>query len=180
MSSLSKLTPGVWNIDAVHSHVGFIARHLMIAKVRGSFTSFSGAITIADEVENSKVEATVELKSITTGDAGRDGHLLSADFFQVETNPTMIFVSTGIDADGDEGKLKGNLTINGITRPVTFDVEFAGVNGDPWGGTRAGFSAETEINRKDFGIEFNMVIDTGGVAIGDKVKIQLDIEAVKA
>jgi polyisoprenoid-binding protein YceI len=180
MSSLSKLTAGVWNIDAAHSHVGFIARHLMIAKVRGSFTSFSGAITIGEDVEDSKVEATVDLKSITTGDATRDGHLLTADFFQVEANPTMTFVSTGLNADGDEGKLKGDLTINGITKSVTFDVAFEGVNGDPWGGTRAGFSAETEINRKDFGVEFNIVLDAGGVAIGDKVKIQLDIEAVRA
>lgn len=180
MSSTSKLTPGTWNIDASHSRIGFIARHLMIAKVRGSFHTFSGAITVGENIEDSKVEATVELKSISTGDATRDGHLLSADFFKIETDPTMHFVSTGIEADGNEGTMKGDLTINGITHSVTFDVEFEGINGDPWGGTRSGFSATTEINRKDWGIEFNIVLDAGGVAIGDKVKIELDIEAVRA
>jgi polyisoprenoid-binding protein YceI len=180
MSKLSSLTPGTWNIDASHSRVGFVARHLMIAKVRGSFSAFSGAITIADNVEDSKVEATVELKSVSTGDANRDGHLLSADFFNIEVNPTMSFVSTGLDVDGDEGKLKGDLTIAGKTHSVTFDVEFEGVSGDPWGGTRVGFSATTEINRKDWGIDFNMVLETGGVVIGEKVKIELDVEAVKA
>ncbi len=180
MASISSLTPGTWNIDASHSRVGFVARHLMIAKVRGSFSAFSGSITVGDKVEDSTVEATVELKSVSTGDANRDGHLLGADFFNVETNPTMSFVSTSIDADGDEGKMKGNLTIAGITHPVTFDVEFEGVNGDPWGGTRAGFSAVTEINRKDWGIEYNMALEAGGVVIGEKVKIELDIEAVRA
>jgi polyisoprenoid-binding protein YceI len=180
MSKLSSLTPGIWNIDASHSRVGFVARHLMIAKVRGSFSAFSGAITIADDIEKSKVEATVELKSVSTGDANRDGHLLSADFFNIEANPTMSFVSTGLDVDGDDGKLKGDLTIAGKTHSVTFDVEFEGVSGDPWGGTRVGFSATTEINRKDWGIDFNMVLETGGVVIGEKVKIELDVEAVKA
>lgn len=179
MASISSLTPGTWNIDASHSRIGFVARHLMIAKVRGSFSAFSGSITVADNVEDSKVEATVELKSVSTGDANRDGHLLGSDFFNVEVNPTMLFVSTSIDADGDEGKMKGNLTIAGITHQVTFDVEFEGVNGDPWGGTRAGFSAVTEINRKDWGIEYNMALEAGGVVIGEKVKIELDIEAVK-
>lgn len=180
MSSLSSLTPGVWNIDPSHSRVGFVVRHLMISKVRGSFNTFSGAITIADDMDASKVEAVIDLKSVSTGDATRDGHLLSADFFNTETNPTMSFVSNGLSVDGDEGKLNGMLTISGISKPVTLSVNFEGVGVHPMGGTRAGFSAETEINRKEWGIEYNMALEAGGVVIGEKVKIELDIQAVKA
>jgi polyisoprenoid-binding protein YceI len=180
MSALSNLTPGTWNIDPAHSRVGFVARHLMIAKVRGSFSSFSGAITVGEKIGDSKVEAVIELKSVSTGDAGRDGHLLTADFFNVEANPTMSFVSTSIEAEGDEGEMTGDLTIAGVTHPVTFQVEFEGVNGDPWGGTRAGFSAVAEINRKDWGLEYNMVLEAGGVVIGERVKIELDVEAIRA
>jgi polyisoprenoid-binding protein YceI len=180
MSSLSDLTPGVWNVDPSHSSVGFVARHLMVSKVRGSFGAFSGTITIADDPLASKVEASVDMTSITTGDETRDGHLKTGDFFEVETHPTMTLVSTGIDKDGDDYILHSDLTIKGITKPVDFELEFDGVSGDPWGGTRAGFSAEAEISRKEWGIEFNMVLETGGVVIGDKVKIQVDVEAVKA
>jgi polyisoprenoid-binding protein YceI len=180
MSSLSELTPGVWNVDPSHSSVGFVARHLMVSKVRGSFGTFTGTITIADDPLASKVEASVDMTSITTGDETRDGHLKTGDFFEVETHPTMTLVSTGINKDGDDYVLHTDLTIKGITKPVDFELEFDGVSGDPWGGTRAGFSAEAEISRKEWGIEFNMVLETGGVVIGDKVKIQIDVEAVKA
>jgi polyisoprenoid-binding protein YceI len=180
MSSLSDLTPGVWNVDPSHSSVGFVARHLMVSKVRGNFGTFTGTITIADDPLTSKVEASVDMTSISTGDETRDGHLKTGDFFEVETHPTMTLVSTGIDKDGDDYILHSDLTIKGITKPVDFELEFDGVSGDPWGGTRAGFSAEAEISRKDWGIEFNMVLETGGVVIGDKVKIQIDVEAVKA
>jgi polyisoprenoid-binding protein YceI len=180
MSSLSELTPGVWNVDPSHSSVGFVARHLMVSKVRGSFGTFTGTITIADDPLASKVEASVDMTSITTGDETRDGHLKTGDFFEVETHPTMTLVSTGINKDGDDYVLHTDLTIKGITKPVDFELEFDGVSGDPWGGTRAGFSAEAEISRKDWGLEWNMVLETGGVVIGDKVKIQIDIEAVKA
>jgi polyisoprenoid-binding protein YceI len=165
MSSLSDLTPGVWNVDPSHSSVGFVARHLMVSK---------------DDPLASKVEASVDMTSITTGDDTRDGHLKTGDFFEVETHPTMTLVSTGIDKDGDDYILHTDLTIKGITKPVDFELEFDGVSGDPWGGTRAGFSAEGEVSRKEWGIEFNMVLETGGVVIGDKVKIQIDVEAVKA
>jgi polyisoprenoid-binding protein YceI len=180
MSSLSKLSAGTWTIDAAHSRVGFVARHLMITKVRGNFNDFAGAITIADNLADSKVEATVQMVSINTGDEGRDGHLKTGDFFDVESFPTMTFVSKGLSVDGDEGKLSGDLTLHGVTKPVTFDVEFEGVSADPWGNTKAGFSATTEINRKDFGVEWNAVLETGGVAVGEKVKIELDIQAVKS
>ncbi len=180
MSSLADLTPGVWNVDPVHSSVGFVARHLMVSKVRGRFATFTGTLTIADDPLASKVEASVDIASITTGDETRDGHLKSGDFFEAETFPTMTLVSTGIDKDGSDYVLHTDLTIKGITKPVDFELEFDGVSGDPWGGTRAGFSAEAEVNRKDFGLEWNVVLETGGVMLGEKVKIQLDVQAVKA
>ncbi|HEY4609605.1 MAG TPA: YceI family protein [Ilumatobacteraceae bacterium] len=180
MSSISDLTPGVWNVDPVHSSIGFVARHLMVSKVRGRFGTFTGTLTIADDPLKSKVEATADIMSLSTGDESRDGHLKSADFFNAEQNPTITLVSTGIDPDGDDYVLHTDLTINGVTKPVDFDLEFEGVSPDPWGGTRAGFSAQAEISRKEWGIEYNMVLETGGVMVGDKVKIELEIQAVKA
>ena len=180
MSSISDLTPGTWNIDPVHSSVGFVARHLMVSKVRGRFNKFSGTLTIADDPLKSKVEASAEVASISTGDETRDGHLKSADFFDLEKYPTIDLVSTGIDKDGDDYVLHTNLTVNGVTKPVDFELEFEGVSPDPWGGTRAGFEAEAEISRKDWGLEWNMVLETGGLVIGDKVKIEIDAQAVKA
>jgi polyisoprenoid-binding protein YceI len=179
MTDLSNLTPGVWNVDPSHSQVGFVARHLMIAKVRGQFRTFSGTITVDDRPLESKVEATVDLSSVDTGDAGRDEHLRSADFFTVDQHPQMSFVSTGVKEDGDDYLLFGDLTINGVSRQVEFALEFDGVSQDPWGGTRAGFTATADVNRKDWGLEWNTTLETGGVLVGDKVKIQLDIEAVK-
>ena len=184
MSTTPAATPhiatGTWTVDAGHSTIGFVVRHVMVAKVRGHFTSFSGTITIAQDALQSKVDASVEAASITTGDEARDGHLKSADFFEVETHPTWTLVSTGITPKGDDFVLAADLTIRGVTRPVEFDLEFAGVATDPWGNTKAGFSAETEISRKDFGLEWNAALETGGVLVGDKVKITLDIEALKA
>jgi polyisoprenoid-binding protein YceI len=180
MTALEELTPGIWNIDGSHSTVGFTARHLMITKVRGRFGAVEGAITIGEDHLASAVEATVQMASVDTGDAGRDEHVRGADFFDVENFPTMTFTSTGVRGDGAEYYLTGDLTIKGITKTVEFDVEFDGVSGDPWGGTRVGFTAEAEINRKDWGIDFNMALDTGGVMVSDKIKVQLDIEAVKA
>jgi polyisoprenoid-binding protein YceI len=182
MTDLSALTPGTWNVDPSHSTVGFVARHLMITKVRGRFTDFSGSLEITPDPLQSHVEATVNLASVDTGDAGRDAHLRNADFFDLEGggSPTMTFASTGIKDDDGDYVLFGDLTVNGVTRQVEFAVEFEGVNGDPWGGTRVAFSAETEINRKDFGLEWNVALETGGVLVSDKVKVQLDIQAVKA
>jgi polyisoprenoid-binding protein YceI len=179
-SDLSLLTPGVWNVDPSHSRVGFVGRHLMIAKVRGEFRDFSGAVHVADDPLHSTVEATVDLGSVDTGDDKRDEHLRSSDFFTVDQHPQMQFRSTGIKEDGGDYVLFGDLTIKGVTRQVEFDLDFEGVSADPWGGTRAGFTAETEINRKDWGLEWNVALETGGVLVGDKVKIQLDVELVKA
>jgi polyisoprenoid-binding protein YceI len=180
MSSISDLTPGVWNVDATHSTIGFVARHLMISKVRGRFGAFTGTLTIAGDPLASKVEATVETGSVTTGDDTRDTHLKSPDFFDVENFPNMTLVSKGIDKDGSDYVLQTDLTIKGVTKSVDFELEFDGVSPDPWGGTRAGFSAEAEVNRKDWGLEWNMALEAGGFVVGDKVKIQLEVQAVKA
>ena len=180
MSSISDLTPGTWTVDPSHTVIGFTARHLMISKVRGRFTSFTGSVTIAEDPLQSSVEATVDLGSVSTGDEARDGHLKSGDFFDVENHPTMTFRSTGIKADGDDYILTGDLSVAGKTRSVDFELEFDGVTQDPWGGTRAGFSAETEISRKDWELTWNVALEAGGVLVGDKVKIELDVELVKA
>lgn len=181
MSTLTALSAGTWNVDPSHSAVSFVARHLMVSKVRGSFNVYGGTITIAEDPLGSKVEATVDAASIDTGDDNRDGHLRSGDFFDVEQYPTWSLTSTGLTPKGsDTYTLTADLTIKGVTKPVTFDLEFDGVATDPWGNTKAGFSAETEISRKEFGLEWNVALETGGVLVGDKVKIQLDIQAVKA
>lgn len=179
MSNLSTLTPGVWNVDPSHSNISFSARHLMVAKVRGRFTEFSGTVTIGDDPLQSRVEASVATASVSTHDDGRDTHLRSADFFDVEAFPEMRLVSTGIDVDGDDYVLHTDLTIKGVTKKVDFELEFDGVATDPWGNTKAGFTAEAEINRKDWGLEWNVALEAGGVLVGEKVKITLEIEALK-
>jgi polyisoprenoid-binding protein YceI len=180
MADLANLTPGTWTVDASHSTVGFTARHLMITKVRGRFTHVSGSATVAENPLDSVVTATVALASVDTGDAKRDGHLRSADFFDVERFPTMTFTSTTVKQDGSDFLLVGDLTIKGVTRSVELELEFDGVNQDPWGGTRASFSAEGEINRKDWGLEWNVALESGGVLVSDKIKLSLDIQLVKA
>jgi polyisoprenoid-binding protein YceI len=180
MADLSKLTPGTWTVDAAHSNVGFVVRHLVVAKTRGHFGTFDGTITIADDPLQSKVVATAQTASVDTNDEGRDNHLRTSDFFEAEKYPTMTFESTSIVPDGRDYALNGDLTIKGVTKPVTFDLEFEGVVSDPWGNTKAGFTAETEINRKDWGLDYNAVLEAGGVLIGEKVKLVLEIEALKA
>lgn len=179
MPNLNDLTPGTWNIDPSHSIVSFVARHLVITKVRGTFGEVSGAIVISDDELASTVQATIGMASITTGDEGRDGHLKSADFFDVDTYPNMTFVSTGIRGDGAAYVLTGDLTIKGVSKSVELDLEFEGVSPDPWGGTRVGFSATGEINRRDFGLNFDVKIDTGGALVGEKIKIEIEAQAVK-
>jgi polyisoprenoid-binding protein YceI len=178
--STDALTPGTWNIDPVHSSVNFVVRHLMVSKVRGKFGSFTGAITIGDDRLASSVTASIDMVSVSSGDDGRDAHLRNSDFFDVEQFPTMTFTSTQVRPDGKDYVLVGDLTIKGVTKQVELELEFDGVSPDPWGGTRAGFSAEGEIDRRDFGLEWNMALDTGALMVGEKVKISLDIQAVKA
>lgn len=180
MTSIHDLTPGTWTIDPSHTTVGFTGRHLMITKVRGRFGAVEGAVTVPEDRLASTVSATIEMTSIETGDEARDGHLRSADFFDVENFPTMTYVSTGVTQDGDDFRLIGDLTIKGVTKPVELELEFDGVSGDPWGGTRAGFTAKGEINRKDWGLEWNVALETGGVLVGEKIKIELDVEVLAA
>jgi polyisoprenoid-binding protein YceI len=150
----------------------------MVSKVRGTFTSFEGALKIGDNPLDSSVEVAIDLSSIDTRDAGRDAHLRSADFFGVEAHPTATYRSTAVHAREDGYSVDGELSLHGVTRPVSLELEFNGTSSDPWGGTRAGFTATTEINRKDFGMDFNIPIDGGGVVVGDKVKLQIEVEAV--
>ena len=178
--STPQIPAGTWTIDPSHSEVGFTVRHLMVAKVRGTFETFSGTITIAEDPLDSSVTAEVDLSSINTRDEGRDGHLRSADFFEVESHPVLTFTSTAVVPAGGDFKVTGDLTIKGTTKAVELDLEFNGVHPDPWGGTRAGFSAETEISRKEFGVDFNVPLEGGKLLIGDKIDISLEIEAVLA
>ena len=169
-----------WNIDPAHSVVEFKVKHMMISNVKGSFPKVSGVLTL-DEANPaaSKVEASVEVASIETRDAQRDGHLKSADFFDVEKYPTMTFVSTAVNPAA--GTVEGDLTIKGITNKVTFEVEGPTLPAkDPWGNLRVAISATTKISRKEFGLTWNAALETGGVLVGDDVTITLDAEFVKA
>jgi polyisoprenoid-binding protein YceI len=176
----SPIPAGTWQLDPSHSTVGFTVRHMMVSKVRGKFADFTADIEITDDPATSRVEATVRMASVYTGDAGRDEHLRAGDFFDIAEHPTMTFRSTSVRPAGDDFELTGDLTVRGVTKTVTFDLEVGGVAKDPWGGTRTGFTATTEISRKDFGLEYNAALETGGVLIGDKVKIELEIEATLA
>lgn len=176
MVSLNDIAPGTWNIDADHTEIGFVARHLAVTKVKGRFTDVSVNAEAAADRKNSTLEFTVQTASVQTRNADRDAHLKSADFFDVEQYPTMTFKATNI---GDD-TITGDLTIKDVTKPVTFDYEFNGISDDPWGGTRAGFEAQGEINRKDFGLSFDAAAPGGNALVSDKIKINLDLEFAKA
>jgi polyisoprenoid-binding protein YceI len=179
-NGVTGLTPGTWTVDPTHSTVGFTVRHLMISKVRGHFTDFDGTVTVAEDPLASTVTAAVRLASVDTGTADRDAHLRSPDFFDVDRHPEMTLRSTAVRPAGDDFVLVGDLTIGGQTNPVEFALAFEGAGSDPWGGTRAGFSATTEINRKDWGLGWNQALETGGVVVSDKVRIDLEIELVRS
>jgi polyisoprenoid-binding protein YceI len=169
---------GKWTGDKMHSEVGFVVRHMMVSKVRGKFTSYDIEIVTSENVLDSTVTATIELNSIDTGNADRDNHLRSADFFEGEKYSTMTYRSTGIRPNGENFILDGELTLKDVTRPVSLDLEIGGFGPDPFGGTRAGFSATGEIKRSDFHVDFNATLETGGVVVSDKVNVHLEIEAV--
>jgi polyisoprenoid-binding protein YceI len=168
---------GTWSIDPVHSDVSFTVRHLMVSKVRGRFGTYEGTIVTAENPLDSTVTASIDLSSIDTGNPDRDAHIRSADFFNVETHPKMTFQSTSVSATEDGYQVEGDLTLHGVTKRVTLNVEPNGFGPDPWGGTRVGFTATTELSRKDFGIDFNMPLEGGGVVLGDKIQVNLEIEA---
>jgi len=169
---------GTWTIDPVHSEVGFTVRHMMVSKVRGKFSSFNGEVVTGSNPLESSVTAEIDLSSIDTGNADRDNHIRSADFFDTDTHKTMTFRSTGVRADGGDFLLDGELTLKGVTKPVSLNLELGGFGPDAFGGTRAGFTATGEIKRSDFGVDFNAVLETGGMVVSDKVNLHLEIEAV--
>lgn len=172
------LTTGTWAIDPVHSTVDFSVRHLMVSKVRGTFESFSGAIAV-DESGEPVVTAEINVTSVNTGSEQRDGHVRSADFFDVGNFPTAHFVSTGLHPNGDNYILDGNLTLKGVTKQISLNLEFGGVSAGQGHGHVAGFEATVVLNRKDFGISLDLPMETGGAVVSDQVVLTLDIEAVK-
>jgi polyisoprenoid-binding protein YceI len=172
------LSTGTWSIDPVHSSIGFSVRHLVVSRIRGTFETFTGAIVVAEDGAPS-VTAEIAVDSLHSGNEQRDGHLKSADFFDVDKYPTATFVSTGVRADGDNYVLDGDFTLKGITKPVSLSLEFNGVNPGMGHGQVAGFEASVVLNRKDFGIDIDMPLETGGAVVGDKVTITLAIEALK-
>ncbi|KWX65754.1 YceI family protein [Mycobacterium sp. NAZ190054] len=172
------LSTGTWAIDPVHSTVGFSVRHLMVSKVRGVFDTFNGAITVGEDGVPS-VRAEIAVDSVDTRNEQRDAHLKSADFFDTEKYPLATFVSTAVRPDGDNYVVDGDFTLKGVTRPISLIVEFNGVNPGMGNGEVAGFDASVVLNRKDFGIDLDMPLETGGAVVGDKVTVTLEIEALK-
>ncbi len=171
---------GTWAVDLSHSSFEFVARHLM-AKVRGRFSGVSGGIEIAEEPERSSAQIEIDVASVDTRDERRDGHLRSPDFFDVGNHPKITFRSTAVRPGADETRwqLDGDLTILGVTRPVTFDLEFHGATLDPWGGQRAAFSAWTEVNRENWKLSWNAPLETGGFVLGRNVRLEVEVELVK-
>jgi polyisoprenoid-binding protein YceI len=171
---------GTWALDPAHTSVEFRVKHLMVAKVRGQFAGAKGALVIAEDPAESTAQVTIDATTINTGVADRDGHLKSADFLEVDTYPEITFESTGFEHDGgSDWKLHGELTVHGVTRPATLDVEYNGVAADPWGGTRAVFSAETKIDREAWGLTWNQALEAGGWLVGKEIRIALEVEAVR-
>lgn len=181
MSADLASTTGTWTIDPSHTTIGFTARHAMVAKVRGRFSDFTGSITL-DGADPAKSSATLTIvaNSIDTKSEDRDNHLKSGDFLDVEQFPTVTFTSTSVTQKSDDKfVVAGNLTIHGVTKPVDVEFELIGVSKDPWGGTRIGFEGKAEISRKEFGLVWNVALETGGVLVSDTIKLEFDVEAVK-
>ncbi|MFJ4484017.1 YceI family protein [Streptomyces longwoodensis] len=178
---LAALT-GAYTIDPAHSTIGFVARHAMVTNVKGKFTDFTGALHL-DGTDPARSTATLDVRmdSIDTGSADRDGHLKSADFFKIEEFPTMTFRSTGAEAlGGDDYRITGELSLLGVTKPLTIDLEFNGAAKDPFGNERVGFEGKAEILRSDWGLTWNAALETGGVLVSDKIKLTFDISAIRA
>lgn len=174
-ATLTGLSTGTWTIDPTHTEVGFVARHLMVSKVRGSFTDVAGTVEVADDIRASVANVTIKTASVSTGTPDRDAHLRGEDFFDSEAHPDMTFVSTSFDG----ATLAGDLTIKGVTRPVSLDVEFTGLATDPWGNEKAAFEAQGELNRTDWGLTWNANLEKGGVLVSEKIKLVLDVQLGK-
>jgi polyisoprenoid-binding protein YceI len=170
-----------WNFDATHSSVDFVVRHMAVSKVRGRFTKWSGSVEFDPaNLADASLSVSIDVDSIDTHEAQRDGHLKSPDFFDAANHPKITFEGKKVEASGSDLKITGDLTIRGTTKSVTLEGEYLGTGKDPWGGTRAGFSAKTSIEREDFGLTWNAALETGGVLVGKKVEIEIDVELVKA
>jgi polyisoprenoid-binding protein YceI len=171
--------PGRYVLEPGHTRIGFVARHLMVTKVRGRFADFEGAITVAADPKASTAEATIKTASVDTGSTDRDTHLRSDDFFAVETHPEMTFRNARVvSQDGVDFTIAGDLTIKGVTREVTLNVELDGVAKDPWGGTRLGLTASTDIDREDWGLTWNAALESGGVLVSKNIRIEIEAQAV--
>lgn len=171
---------GTYALDAAHSDVAFSVRHLMVSRTKGRFSGITGTIRIGDDPLDSSVHVDIDVSSIDTRDATRDGHLLSADFFDAEQFPTITYRSTKVSpAGGDRWTVEGDLTVHGITRPVPLEVTFEGGAKDPWGGERIGFTAKAEVDREDFGLTWNQALETGGVLVGKSAKLEIEAEAAR-
>ena len=169
---------GTWKLDPSHSEVSFTVKHLMISKVRGVFETFDVTIVTAENPHDSTIEATIDVASVNTGNEGRDNHLRTSDFFLVEEHPTMTFVSTSFDGEPDDFSVTGDLTLRGVTKSVVLKGEFGGIITDGYGNTRAGATATTTINRRDFGVNWNAALEAGGMTLGDDVTITLDLQVI--
>jgi polyisoprenoid-binding protein YceI len=182
MSTLTstKLAAGTYTIDPSHSTIGFVARHAMVTKVRGSFTEFEGKAVVAENLAESTAEVKISVASVTTRNEQRDGHLLSGDFFDIETYPEIKFVSTSVVPEGDALKVTGDLTIKGVSKPVTVDFEYTGSATDPFGNERVGFEGSVVVKRKDWGVNWNAALEAGGVLVSEKVTLEFDISAIKS
>lgn len=171
--------PGTWAIDPGHAEVGFVGRHLVFTKVRGRFRGVEGAVHVADDPADTTVEVTIDVASVDSGDATRDDHLRSADLFDAEEHPTATFRGVARGWSGTRGALAGELTIKGVTRDVVLDAEYLGFQVDPWGGERAVFSASGVVDREDFGVSWNMVLETGGLLVSKEIRIEIEVELVR-
>ncbi|MDX6408701.1 MAG: hypothetical protein QOE13_1772 [Gaiellaceae bacterium] len=176
-----RVPTGTWHVDPAHSSVEFEVKHMMIATVRGRFNEFEGTIEAAEDIDNSRVYGKVKAASIDTNDATRDAHLRSADFLDVDNYPELTFQSTHIEAlGGPDFRMTGDLTIKGVTRMVEFDATVEGAELDPWGNERVGIRVRGKIDRKEFGLTWQQILESGGFLVGDDVKIMVDVSAVKA
>lgn len=179
-STITKPETGVWTFDPAHTSIGFVVKHLMAAKVRGGFKSFTGTIDQGEDSASTSARVSIDTASIDTGAQDRDNHLRSGDFFDVENHPTITFESTRISGGGTDYTVEGDLTIKGTTKPVRIDMTYGGLMADPWGNEKAIFSGTTSINREDFGLTWNQALETGGWLVGKKVDIELEVQAARA
>ena len=180
VNGLTLPTPGTFVLDKSHTQIGFVARHLMVAKVRGRFTDYEGKIVVAEDPAQSSVEVVIQAASINTNDENRDNHVRTNDFLDVAEHPTITFRSAKVEIGSSSSwKVDGDLTVRGVTRPIVLDVDFEGVIQDPWGNQRLGFTASSEIDRNDFGVSFNAALETGGFVVSPKVKLEIEAEAVR-